>query len=446
MKIFIIFLLALFFNACASVKLEQIKQEQISQKIFEDFNASYPWWQRYKSEDLNQIVQSVIDNNKDLNVARINLLSTLTRYKLLKVDFYPTLSGNLGANIKRNLENGSENSGFSNGLMLNYELDIYAKISDKVASSKFLAKSSEYELQKLKLDIVNLTINSIFELVYFNDVDILLNEHYNNLEQMLEIYTSKLEFGKIEYIDLLNIKKSLLNTKQNIITNLQNKETTLKNLKDLLGFENEKLLQKISTYTLKDFSLDKVNFDIDLKMLAYTPQMQAKLNLLKSSYKNYSSVQKNILPSVKILGSIDGSSEKFNDSFKFLFLGGNVAIDLPFLDFYKIKQNIKISEYEYNIRLLEYKDTLQKTLNDFKLCYENDKYFNLLLKLTDEISTNQAQIASLYLEKYNLGRNELKDYLDADTLLVNSLQELSRARLALLKNINLYHSIVLISD
>ncbi|MBF7069107.1 TolC family protein [Campylobacter volucris] len=234
--------------------------------------------------------------------------------------------------------------------------------------------------------------------------------------------------------------------KQNIITNLQNKETTLKNLKDLLGFENEKLLQKISTYTLKDFSLDKVNFDIDLKMLAYTPQMQAKLNLLKSSYKNYSSVQKNILPSVKILGSIDGSNEKFNDSFKFLFLGGNVAIDLPFLDFYRIKQNIKISEYEYNVRLLEYKDTLQKTLNDFKLCYENDKYFNLLLKLTDEISTNQAQIASLYLEKYNLGRNELKDYLDADTLLVNSLQELSRARLALLKNINLYHSIVLISD
>ncbi|EAJ0335847.1 TolC family protein [Campylobacter lari] len=446
MRIFLLFFIAFFLNACIGVKLEQVSQEQIKKEYFEDFNASKAWWEKYNNQDLNNILKAIIDNNKDLNVARVNFLSTLARYKLLNLDLYPTLSGNLGVNIRKNLNNGAEMHSFSNGIMLNYELDIYGKISDQVASSEFLAKASEYELRSLELDTINLAINSIFELIYFNDVDRLLNNHLKNLEQMLEIYTTKFDYGKVEYIDLLNIKKSLLNTKQNIITNLQNKDLTLKNIKDLLGKDDERLINKMLNYTLEDFYLQKINFDIELKMLAYRPQVQAKLNQLMASYKDYASVQKSILPSIKILGNLDGSDKNFDESFKFLILGGNVVIDLPFLDFYRVRQNVKISEFTYQVRLYEYKDVLQRAIHEFKLCYENDKYYNDLLNLVKDINTNQAKITQLYFEKYELGRNELKDYLDADALLINSLQELSRAKLSLLKNINLYHNIVLISE
>ncbi|EAH9416687.1 TolC family protein [Campylobacter lari] len=446
MRIFFLFFIAFFLNACVGVKLEQVSQDQIKKEYFEDFNASKAWWEKYNNQDLNNILKAIIDNNKDLNVARVNFLSTLARYKLLNLDLYPTLSGNLGVNIRKNLNNGAEMHSFSNGIMLNYELDIYGKISDQVASSEFLAKASEYELRSLELDTINLAINSIFELIYFNDVDRLLNNHLKNLEQMLEIYTTKFDYGKVEYIDLLNIKKSLLNTKQNIITNLQNKDLTLKNIKDLLGKDDERLINKMLNYTLEDFYLQKINFDIELKMLAYRPQVQAKLNQLMASYKDYASVQKSILPSIKILGNLDGSDKNFDESFKFLILGGNVVIDLPFLDFYRVRQNVKISEFTYQARLYEYKDALQRAIHEFKLCYENDKYYNDLLNLVKDINTNQAKITQLYFEKYELGRNELKDYLDADALLINSLQELSRAKLSLLKNINLYHNIVLISE
>ncbi|WP_139452150.1 TolC family protein [Campylobacter armoricus] len=446
MRIFLLCFVVFFLNACMGVKLEQVSQKQVKEEYFKEFNASEAWWEKYNNQDLNNILKAIINNNKDLNIARVNFLSTLARYKLLKLDLYPTLSGNLGANIRKNLNNGLESHNFSNGITLNYELDIYGKISDQIASSEFLAKASEYELRSLELDTINLAINSIFELIYFNDVDLLLNNHLKNLEQMLEIYTTKFDYGKIEYIDLLNIKKSLLNTKQNIITNLQNKELTLKNLKDLLGEEDKRLIDEILNYTLKDFSLQKINFDIELTMLAYRPLIQAKLNQLMASYKDYTSMQKSILPSIKILGNLDGSNKNIDESFKFLILGGNIAIDLPFLDFYRVRQNVKISELAYQTRLIEYKDALQKAIHEFKLCYENDRYYNDLLLLVKDININQAKITQLYYEKYELGRNELKDYLDADALLINSLQEISRIRLSLLKNINLYHNIVLISE
>ncbi|HEC1751991.1 TPA: TolC family protein, partial [Campylobacter lari] len=140
MRIFLLFFIAFFLNACVGVKLEQVSQDQIKKEYFEDFNASKAWWEKYNNQDLNNILKAIIDNNKDLNVARVNFLSTLARYKLLNLDLYPTLSGNLGANIRKNLNNGAEMHSFSNGIMLNYELDIYGKISDQVASSEFLAK------------------------------------------------------------------------------------------------------------------------------------------------------------------------------------------------------------------------------------------------------------------------------------------------------------------
>lgn len=445
MRVFVSIFMAIFFSACVGVKLEQLKQENIEENLFQEFNASATWWKIYNNHKLNNFVEKLIENNKDLNVARNNLLSTLARYDLLKLDFYPTLSGDFGVGIRKNLNNSNEETSYSNGIMLNYELNLYGQISDRVSSANFLAKASWYELEKLRLDIINTGLNSIFEYIYFNDVDKLLNKHLQNLEQMLVIYTAKLDYGKVEYIDFLNIKKSILNTKQNIILNSQNKEMAYKNLKDLLGNKNIEILDEILKFKLEDFELNALNFDIDLKMLAYTPSVLTSYNLLKSSYKDYSNIQKSILPNVKIRANLDGNSDKIDDSFKILFLNGNVSLNLPFLDFARVKQNVKISEYEYNNRLLEYKDNLQKVINEFKLCYENDKYFYTLLENTKNIYDNQANISNIYYQKYQLGRSELKDYLDSDTLLISAAQELIRARLSLLKNINLYHSIVLIS-
>lgn len=82
MRIFLLFFIAFFLNACVGVKLEQVSQEQIKKEYFEDFNASKAWWEKYNNQDLNNILKAIIDNNKDLNIARVNFLSTLARYKL----------------------------------------------------------------------------------------------------------------------------------------------------------------------------------------------------------------------------------------------------------------------------------------------------------------------------------------------------------------------------
>ncbi|WP_321157171.1 TolC family protein, partial [Campylobacter jejuni] len=289
-------------------------------------------------------------------------------------------------------------------------------------------------------------LNDVFELAYFNDVDKLLRAYLSNLEQMKELYNYKYKLGKIEELDLLNIEQSLLRAKQNLLSNDQNRNLLIKNLQDLLARqEGFAYIEYFKTLSLNDFKTLSPDFNIPLKALAYRADVRSKLNSLKSAFKDYSSMQKSILPSISLGGALSGSDKKIDDSFKFEILSGNVKISLPFLDYGRVKQNIKISQFTYEQLLISYEQALQSAMNEFALNYKDYQSDTLLLQNLQNINIKQELITKAYYEKYILGKSELKDYLDANNTLNSTQQEFLRARFNLLKTINSYYQITALS-
>lgn len=442
MKILYTFILSLFFLACSHTKEFDLKQYELTQSEQRTLKTNENWWQEYENQELNALMQAVLENNSELNVARINLLSAIARYDLINFDLYPTLSGNLGASVARDLNLGTNSQNFSNALNLSYELDIYGKIYDERKSSEFSVKASEFDLQSLRLSLINSSIDNIFDLAYFNDVESLLSEHLNNLEQMKEIYTLKYELGKIEELDLLNIEQSLLSARQNLLSNAQNKELTIKNLKDLLGAkQNFMLISSFDTLKLADFKDLGLNFDLPLALFAHRPDIKSKASSLQGAFLDISVAEKSMFPSVSLGSSLSGGNENLNQSFKLLTLGGNLQISLPFLDYPRVRQNIKISRLAYEALRLEYEQSLQTAINEFYLCYKDYEFYNKLLDNIKLINEKQEKITLAYAQKYEFGKSELKDYLDAKNSFISSAQELLRSRLNVLKTTNLYYKI-----
>lgn len=440
MRIFILFL-SLFFISCAG-KLSELKEPKLNEASTAKLRQNNIWWQEYELSAINSLLDEVLKNNAQINSARINLLSAVARYKLVNFDMYPNLSGNLAANIAENLNLGTQSNSFSGALNLSYELDIYAKLYDEKKSAQLSAKASEYELESLQLTLANQALSSAFEYVYFNDVKKLLEDYINNLEEARQIYALKYELGKIEELDLLNIEQSLLNARQNLLSNAQNKELMLKNLKDLLGKEesffviNE--LEKLNLGDFKELSLD---FDLPLEALSYRPDVRAKASSLNAAFRDHKAVQKSMFPSISLGSSLSGSSSEFNETFKLLNLGGTLQISLPFLDYGRVRQNIQISRLSYESLKIEYEQALQSALNEFYLCLKDYEFYAKLYENIKLINEKQALITQAYLQKYELGRVELKDYLDAKNAFINSAQEILRSRLNVLKNINSYYQI-----
>lgn len=439
MRIVIIFFMAFFFVACGA-KLALPKEASIDEGELKDLNRSYDWWKAYNDEDLNSFLEFVLANNTDINVARITLLSALANADLINYDLYPSLSGNLGISVGKNLNSEGQNRNFSTSFSLNYELDLYGKIRDSAKASEFSAKASMYDLQSLKLSIVNTALDYVFELAYFNDVEKLLQEYIANLEQMDELYKLKYELGKIEELDFLNTEQSLLQAKQNLLSNEQNRDLLLKNLQDLLGKEQGFVFIKhFQSASLSNFAFLKPNFDLPLNALSYRPDVLSKLNSLKASFKDYKAMQKSLLPSISLAGALSGQDKTFDGGFTLEFLNGNIVISLPFLDYARVRKNITISQFAYEKLLFEYEQNLQSAINEFVLNYKDYQSDILLLQNLENINAKQELIAKAYYEKYILGKSELKDYLDANNALNSSRQELLRAKFTLLKTINSYY-------
>ncbi|EAH9284572.1 TolC family protein [Campylobacter upsaliensis] len=440
-KISFLFLILLFLSGCGA-KIEPVKEVFLSEEELKKANVKSQWWQAYENANLQEFLAFVLENNKDIKVARTSLLSALARANLIDYDLYPSLAGTLGFNRMKNLHKGTNNKAYSNGLNLNYELDIYGKILDSVRAEELRAKASAYDLASLKLSVINTSLNSVFELAYFNDVKIMLENYVSNLEKMSELYALKYELGKIEELDFLNVEQSLLKARQNLLTNEQNRNLILKNLQDLLGKkEGFFYLKHFEKASLKDFKILEPNFDIPLQSLAYRPDVRAKLNALKAAFKDYNSVQKSILPSISLGGALRGEAEEFKESFKLEILSGNVQISLPFLDYGRVRQNIKISQFAYEALLFEYEQNLQGAFNEFHLVFKDYESDLKLLSNLSLIKDKQEFITRAYLQKYELGKSELKDYLDASNALINAEQELLRARYNLFETINLYYQI-----
>ena len=435
-----------FFTACAD-KFDDTTKAKPSDMHSENVLEGKAWWKAYKNTTLNDLVAKMLENNADIAVARYTFLSAVARYKLINFDMYPQLSANLAASLARDLYLGERSNNFSNALNLSYELDIYGKVRDSKSSQEFSAKASLYDLESLKLSLINSLINNAFELVYFNDVEKLLNEYIANLEESQKIYGLKYRYGRVEELDLLNIEQSLLNAKQNLLTNAQNKELIIKNLRDLLGKkDNFSSIDKLLSMSLNDFSELGVDFNVSTDIFANRPDVKAKASSLNAAFKDYKSMQKSMYPSITLGGSLSGSSNEFSESFKLLNLGGTLQISLPFLDYGRVKQNIQVSQFSYESLKASYEQALQNALNEFYSCYKDYEFNTKLYENIKIINAKQEQITKAYLQKYEFGRAEMKDYLDARNSFINSSQEILRSRLNLLKTINSYYQITTISQ
>ena len=315
-KISFLFLMLLFLSGCGA-KIIIYKRGIFKRRGAKKSKCKIPVVASLQNANLQEFLAFVLENNKDIKVARTSLLSALARADLIDYDLYPSLDGTLGFNRMKNLHKGTNNKGYSNGLNLNYELDIYGKILDSVRAEELRAKASAYDLASLKLSVINTSLNSVFELAYFNDVKIMLENYVSNLEKMSELYALKYELGKIEELDFLNVEQSLLKARENLLTNEQNRNLILKNLQDLLGKkEGFFYLKHFEKASLKDFKILEPNFDIPLQSLAYRPDVRAKLNALKAAFKDYNSVQKSILPSISLGGALRGELRNLKRNFK----------------------------------------------------------------------------------------------------------------------------------
>lgn len=384
------------------------------QTIVAGYKIDSEWWKTYHDENLNKLVAVALENNIDLKKSAITVNKALYEANLLGQNLVPEFSGSLGASVSNNMKAGQTSHNYTSELGVSYEIDLWRKLSSAASAQEWEYKATQQDMETTRLALINNVVDSYFHLVYLNQAIRVTEENIGFYTQLLQIINNKFTSGKVDALEPLTAEKSLLASRNSLMTLENNRKTVEQTLRNLLNLRPGDKLD-IKTADILMTPATNVDLNVPISALGLRPDVKAAEYRIQSAFLDWESVKASVYPSVTIGSTLSAASNKSSSMFNVPFLGGTVNINLPFLQWNKIKWNIKISEADFENARLNLTSSVNTALNEVDTYYYSyEKSVSLLDNLSRRYD-NDAKISVYNRMRYEAGATELKDWLDAKT-------------------------------
>ena len=418
MKKISIILAAFLLGGCAVTQInENYEQILLKEDASADIKINREWWTDYGEARLNELISLALKNNIDLAKSAIAVNKALAQAGVLQADLVPSFNANLGAETGKNIKTGgSWSESYKSGVSLSYEIDLWRKLANSADAAMWEANATKYDLEAARLALINSVADAYFEAKYQKESINLYKKTLKNYEELEAIIKAKFELGKEEELSLKQVKSSVISAKNRILNASKSLDAAEKTLRNLLNVRPEFDLNLGGN--LSDISPQGVNLNVPLYFIGTRPDLQAAISRIKEALLGVKVSQKNFYPSITVGAGLSGSGDSASEGLKLNFLSGNIAINLPFLNYSKLKSKLKISELEFETMKLNYAQTLTTALNEIDASYKNLQKDEAVLRNLNENLRNLSSISDIYKLKYDYGKTELKNYLEAQNSLL----------------------------
>jgi len=418
MKKISIILAAFLLGGCAVTQInENYEQILLKEDASADIKINREWWTGYGEARLNELIELALKNNIDLAKSAIAVNKALAQAGVLQADLVPSFNANLGAETGKNIKTGgSWSESYKSGISLSYEIDLWRKLANSADAAMWEANATKYDLEAARLALINSIADAYFEAKYQKESINLYEKTLKNYEELESIIKAKFELGKEEELSLKQVKSSVISAKNRILNASKSLDAAEKTLRNLLNVRPDFELNLSGN--LSDISPQGVNLNVPLYVIGVRPDLQAAISRIKEALLGVKVSQKNFYPSITVGAGLSGSGDSASEGLKLNFLSGNIAINLPFLNYSKLKSKLKISELEFETMKLNYAQTLTTALNEIDAGYKNLQKDEAVLRNLNENLRNLSSISDIYKLKYDYGKTELKNYLEAQNSLL----------------------------
>lgn len=403
-------------SGCAAITTDVPSLEaelNYTQEVREKFQADLDWWKAYNNNELNYLTSFALKNNPDMLKAAVKIQKQLANLNLSESDLFPTLTGSLGASSQKKLNDGKKSTQtFSGELALNYEIDLYGKIADARDAQEFELNATVADAESARLSVVNSVVDLYFNLLYLRDTIELTQKNIDTYSSLLDIASARFNTGKADKLEITQARQSLIAEQ----TALLNAQTQYKEMEQSL--RNVLNLKPSDGFVLGKASILKQplltpHLSVPVSVLANRPDLTAAQYRLKKAFKNMKVSEKSWYPTISLNGAIGSSSDRAKSTFDFPYLLGGVSVNLPFLDWNSVKNNVKIAKADYDIALIDFKDALAQALNEvayYSFAYGKTEHIYANVEKTVE---NNRQITAYYRARHQAGKASFKDVLQA---------------------------------
>lgn len=407
-----------------------------------------PYWESYNDELLNGYIQDALENNFDIKIAtnRVReseaLLGTINAQRLPQLSFNPSIypfktisrwTGKYGSGYLLNFP-----------LLLNWEVDIFGKINDKVKSSRYNVKISKEDLNIAKLSVSSEVAASYFNIILADALIKNYEELVSNINETIRLKQQLYDGGIIAYDNLYTTEYEQVVYQNELNALLKKREILLHQFAVLRGVSPEggNDIERANIKNL-NFPFD-INKEISSDLIFNRPDViQAEFGIKKAAF-DVKVAKKMFLPSINLNEMIGFESIKagriFNWDSTVYQLGAGLLMDLytggAKTSYLKYHKELAIEKlHEYNNVLLNAFCEIENALSSLRTDYNSYQGFSGAI----EKSNHFYNVANI---RYTNGTGNKIDELDAKRKLLLNENSMYNAKVStLIDTVDIYKSL-----
>ncbi len=393
--------------------------------------ASLTWKELFRDTLLQNLIELGLENNTDLEIARLKVEQAEATLKTSKLAFYPDVSFSAQAGVNQN--------GFNYSLTptASWEIDAFGRLHNTKKGAQAALEATKSYQQAVQTQLVATIADSYFTLLMLDEQLEISKRTQKTWEENIRTLEALKRAGKTNEAAVLQAKANKVNVEASILTLKKQIIEQENSLSALLGLVPQELERnELSEQIFPDTLL----MGLPLSSLVNRPDVrQAEYKLVEAFYTT-NVARSYFYPTITLSGSGGWSGVSGNPGdFIFNAVG---SLMQPIFNQGKNKARLKISESQRQEALLNFKQTLLDAgteANNALISWQTAR------KRLDSDKLQIVYLKGAVMNTQLLMKNGQADYLEVLTAQKNLLQaeltETNDKYLEIQSVITLYHAL-----
>jgi multidrug efflux system outer membrane protein len=381
--------------------------------------ANTTWWNQFRDPVLDNLIQTALQENKDVQIAAARVEEYMGRYGVTRSEQFPQVGANADAARTRNSESGGVVLGenpvntFQVDLGVSFELDLWGKLRNATEAARAQLLATEEAKRTVILTLVSQLANSYVRLLDFDQQLAVTRATLQTRSESVRINGLRFRAGLISELDY-----------QQAVAEYQNAAVQVPLLERQIGQQENAislLLGRNPGTISRGVSLDRLAMPqvpggLPSELLERRPDIRGAEQQLIAANALIGVAKAAFFPSISLTGLFGVASTDLSDLFKgpsktWQFAG---ALAQPIFTGGALTGQLQIAEAVQKQALLNYQQTIQTAFA------EVDDSLIAVSKLRQQLKDEEAQVKALQRNldlatlRYQNGYSDYLTVVDAD--------------------------------
>lgn len=371
-----------------------------------------PWWHAFNDPQLDRIVERVLNGNRDLATAVINIRRAQQQIALSRADALPQLAAAATAGYQHMYRNGlptTQSGGITASVA--YQVDLWGTLSSQTRAAQWEAHATEMDRDALLLTIVGDAVDLYWQMAYLTDQLDQNQAAIDYARQTMTLSRASFSAGAIAHVDEMASEQTLAIYRAQRATLKDQQSQTDHAMSLLLGeppgehfvVRAERLAQPLPT----------VHAGIPADLLARRPDVRAAELRVREALAQSDATRTSFYPTLSLTGAGGTSSDALRNILQNPVASIAASLAAPFLNVPTMKASVAISQAAYDTDVVLFQQSFYTALQDVA---------NALAARADYAAQESQYDADLklawqrenrYRYAYESGATQLQTLLDA---------------------------------